>query len=211
MRRTSLVAALSLLALGCSSGGGGGGAFPDGGAGSGGSGGSGATGGAGGGSTNAFVTITGNDQGEAPSSVTINGTDYHGGNGVECLLATISAGSYLSIYAQNGTSGSASHMVLQYWDFDPYQFERDEDFAPPAPKVETFNLSATVVANMQFFSYDAPSDWSQHLAAGPACHTSFTRIDTRVEGTLTCQNLWNDGSGALANVTVQFACDLGDF
>jgi hypothetical protein len=156
-----------------------------------------------------FLTVTGTLQGMQPVTATIQGTDYTAGNGVQCKeYFPLNALPYLRIDAQGPGGGEAPDALVQYFNFDSTQLERDEDFSPPAPQTTTFRLGATAWQGNSIFKYLSPSDWQSNLADNPSCHTSFSRIDTTLTGTLVCTHLLSLYGGGLNDITVQFSCAL---
>jgi hypothetical protein len=156
-----------------------------------------------------FLTVTGTLHGMQPVTATIQGTEYTAGNGVQCKEYVPSNGQpFLRIDAQGPGGGEAPDALVLYWNFDSTQFERDENFSPPPPALSTFRLGATAWQGNNLFKYDSPTDWQANLIDNPSCHTSFSRIDTTVAGTLVCTNLLSLYGGAQNDITVRFSCAL---
>jgi hypothetical protein len=156
-----------------------------------------------------FLTVTGTPKGMQPVTATIQGTDYTAGNGVQCKeYVPLNTLPFLRIDAQGPGGGLASDALVQYFNFDSTQLERDEDFSPPAPQTTTFRLDATAWQGNNLFKYLSPSDWQANLADNPSCHTSFSRIDTTLAGTLVCTNVLSLDGTVLNDITVQFSCAL---
>lgn len=152
-----------------------------------------------------WIIVSGGDVNSPMISHTIEGSDYEGRNGVQCYLDESFPPTNLRIDAEGSDEEGGASVLLQYWNFDTYLRERDESFDPQPPQTETFRLSANVTSGDEFFFFRGQDQTSAHLASGATCHTSFSRIDSIVAGTMVCENLSNDFADA--NVTIQFSCE----
>jgi hypothetical protein len=112
---------------------------------------------------------------------------------------------YLRIDAQGPGGGLAPNALVQYFQFDDTQLERDENFSPPPPRVTTFRLDVTAWDGTNLFRFGDMGTWNANLPYNPSCHTSFSEIDTTVAGTMICRNLLGS-DGQLKDIVVQFSC-----
>jgi hypothetical protein len=153
------------------------------------------------------VVITGQEHGKPAVTATIQGNDYLQGDGVQCEYGK----SDFRIDATGkGPISGYPNLLLQYFNFDPSQLERDEPFPPPAPLVATFRLAAAAYDGTTLFNFMDPDSW-KNTADSPACHTSFTRFDTIASGTLTCRNVLGLNATTPSDITVKFSCAVKPF
>jgi hypothetical protein len=152
------------------------------------------------------ATVTGQVQGQAPVTQSFQGNDYgRQGGGVQCTLGTDIVG--MQTFTLDADQGSGnSELRVQYYEFDPSQLERDEDFTPTPPRVTTFELYTTIRSGSSYFGFAEPGSWTGLLSDNPTCHTSFDHVDTTAAGTLTCHNLLSSPSATPEDVTVSFSC-----